>query len=93
MKKGKITQVIGPVVDVDFGEEVVLPPIYNGIKVKLGDSEIIAEVVNRETKAAEEYRSGKEAALQYLVGMSMWESKGAGNPSRIRELLIEELGR
>ncbi len=55
--------------------------------------EIIAEVVNRETKAAEEYRSGKEAALQYLVGMSMWESKGAGNPSRIRELLIEELGR
>ncbi len=45
MKKGKITQVIGPVVDIDFGEEVVLPPIYNGIKVKLGDSEIIVEVV------------------------------------------------
>ena len=45
MKKGKITQVIGPVVDVDFGEEAVLPPIYDGIKIKLGDSEIVAEVV------------------------------------------------
>ncbi len=45
MKKGKITQVIGPVVDVDFGEETVLPPIYNGLKVKLGSEEIIAEVV------------------------------------------------
>ena len=45
MKKGKITQVIGPVVDIDFGEGAVLPPIYNGVKVKLGDGEITVEVV------------------------------------------------
>ena len=45
MKIGKVTQVIGPVVDVDFGEKAKLPPIYNALKIKLGDSDIIAEVV------------------------------------------------
>jgi F-type H+-transporting ATPase subunit beta len=49
MKKGKITQVIGPVVDIDFGEGTVLPPIYNGVKVKFGAAadaqEIMVEVV------------------------------------------------
>ena len=44
-KTGKITQVIGPVVDVDFGEANALPPIYNALKIKLGKTEIIAEVV------------------------------------------------
>ena len=37
-KTGKITQVIGPVVDVDFGEANALPPIYNALKIKLGKS-------------------------------------------------------
>ena len=45
MKKGKITQIIGPVVDIGFGETVTLPPIYNALKIKLGDHEIVAEVV------------------------------------------------
>jgi F-type H+-transporting ATPase subunit beta len=45
MKTGKVTQVIGPVVDIDFGEGNVLPPIYNAVHIKLGKSEITAEVV------------------------------------------------
>ena len=44
-KIGKITQVIGPVVDIDFGEETKLPPIYNALKVKLGSGDILVEVV------------------------------------------------
>jgi F-type H+-transporting ATPase subunit beta len=44
-KIGKITQVIGPVVDVDFGENAALPPIYNALKIKLGKGDILAEVV------------------------------------------------
>jgi len=55
--------------------------------------EIVRAVIAQEPKAVEEYRSGKESALQYLVGMSMRASKGAGNPSRIRELLLEELSK
>ena len=44
-KKGKVTQIIGPVVDIDFGEGTVLPPIYNAVHIKLGKGEITAEVV------------------------------------------------
>ena len=44
-KIGKVTQIIGPVVDVDFGEKAVLPAIFNALKIKLGKGEIIAEVV------------------------------------------------
>jgi F-type H+-transporting ATPase subunit beta len=45
MKTGKITQIIGPVVDIDFGADSKMPPIYNAIKIKLGNGEIVAEVV------------------------------------------------
>ncbi len=45
MKTGRVTQIIGSVVDVDFGESTVLPAIYNALKIKLGDHEIVAEVV------------------------------------------------
>ncbi|WP_434640795.1 F0F1 ATP synthase subunit beta [Thermoanaerobacterium thermosaccharolyticum] len=42
MKKGYITQVIGPVVDIRFDED--LPPINNAIKIPFNDDEIIVEV-------------------------------------------------
>jgi len=49
------------------------------------------EVISAHPKAVEEYRSGKEASLQFLIGMAMRASKGAGNPQIIKEILIEEL--
>jgi len=44
-KTGTVTQIIGPVVDIDFGADTTLPPIYNALKVKLGKGEITVEVV------------------------------------------------
>ena len=52
----------------------------------------VENVLAVETKAVEEYRSGKEAALQYLVGKSMQATRGAGNPTLLRELLLAALG-
>ncbi len=44
MNKGRISQIIGPVLDVEF-EEGKLPAIYNAIKVERTDgSELVAEV-------------------------------------------------
>jgi len=43
--KGKIIQIIGPVVDVEFPEEGKLPAIYNALKIKDGKREITLEVV------------------------------------------------
>ncbi len=53
--------------------------------------EAVNQVVTEEAKAVEEYRAGKEAALQYLLGKSMKATRGAGNPAVLKELLIEAL--
>src|SRR3989344_7359233 len=45
--KGKIIQVIGPVVDVDFGEETKLPALFNALEIHPSASagtRIVAEV-------------------------------------------------
>ena len=42
MNKGTITQIISAVVDVAFKDE--LPAIYNALKVKLEDKELVLEV-------------------------------------------------
>ncbi len=53
--------------------------------------EAVKAVLAANATAAAEYKAGKEASLQYLVGQSMKATKGAGNPSVIRDLLLEEL--
>lgn len=53
--------------------------------------EAIAAVIREEEKAVSEYRAGKEAALQYLIGKSMKATRGAGNPALLKELIIAEL--
>ncbi len=44
MNIGKITQIIGPVIDVRF-EEKHLPELLNAIEIKNGDQKIVAEVL------------------------------------------------
>ncbi|MFI5260397.1 MAG: Asp-tRNA(Asn)/Glu-tRNA(Gln) amidotransferase subunit GatB [Candidatus Paceibacteria bacterium] len=53
--------------------------------------EAIKNVLAEETRAVEEYRAGKEAALQYLLGKSMKATRGAGNPNLLKELIVQEL--
>jgi F-type H+-transporting ATPase subunit beta len=45
MNKGKIIQIIGPVVDVEFPEETKLPGIYNALNVKGPNGKVVLEVV------------------------------------------------
>jgi aspartyl-tRNA(Asn)/glutamyl-tRNA(Gln) amidotransferase subunit B len=54
-------------------------------------TEAVRKVLTEESKAVAEYRSGKDAALQYLVGKGMKMTKGAGNPNLLKELFIKEL--
>jgi aspartyl-tRNA(Asn)/glutamyl-tRNA(Gln) amidotransferase subunit B len=53
--------------------------------------EAIHQVLAEEGKAVAEYRAGKEAALQYLLGKTMKATRGAGNPALLKGLLIDEL--
>jgi len=45
MNKGKIIQIIGPVVDVEFSEGAKLPEIYTALHTQVGDRKIILETV------------------------------------------------
>jgi len=45
MQTGKILQIIGPVVDVEFSEDGKLPALFNALKVQGPNSEVVLEVV------------------------------------------------
>ena len=45
MLKGKIIQIIGPVVDIEFPENETLPPIYTALIVEKGNEKIFLETV------------------------------------------------
>ena len=64
--------------------------------IQIHDTESLAVTVDtilaREEKAVEEYKNGKQAALQYLVGKAMKESKGAGNPQELQKLIVGKIG-
>ncbi len=50
-QKGKITQIVGVVVDVEFATDQ-LPAIYNALKVKLNDDELTLEVAQHLSESA-----------------------------------------
>jgi aspartyl-tRNA(Asn)/glutamyl-tRNA(Gln) amidotransferase subunit B len=52
---------------------------------------IIKEVVLQNQKAVKDYKSGKENALQFLIGKIMAETKGRAEPKATRELLTKIL--
>jgi aspartyl-tRNA(Asn)/glutamyl-tRNA(Gln) amidotransferase subunit B len=51
----------------------------------------IEKVLTGNPKAVSEYKAGKIASLQFLVGQSMKATKGAGNPEVVKKLLLERL--
>lgn len=51
----------------------------------------VDEVIAANPGPVEEYRCGKEASLQFLLGQAMKATKGAGNPQVLRELLVQKL--
>lgn len=52
----------------------------------------VEDVLREHEGVAEEYRSGKQAALQFLLGMAIKATKGTGNPEVLRRLLLQKLG-
>jgi aspartyl-tRNA(Asn)/glutamyl-tRNA(Gln) amidotransferase subunit B len=52
---------------------------------------IVSQVLASNIKSVEEYRAGKEKALNALVGQAMKASKGKGNPALFIEMLKRKL--
>ncbi len=53
--------------------------------------EIAKKIISQNPPAVSDYRSGKENALQFLVGQVMRETKGSANPEVAREALLKLL--
>ncbi len=53
--------------------------------------EIVEKVIKNNPEQVEQFRAGKEAVLQYLIGQVMKESKGKANPQTAGEMLREKL--
>ncbi|CDG85263.1 Asp-tRNA(Asn)/Glu-tRNA(Gln) amidotransferase subunit GatB [Janthinobacterium agaricidamnosum] len=52
---------------------------------------IVDEVLAANAKSVEQYRAGKEAAINALIGQAMKASKGKANPAQLTELLKAKL--
>ncbi|MDP3014840.1 MAG: Asp-tRNA(Asn)/Glu-tRNA(Gln) amidotransferase subunit GatB [bacterium] len=67
-----------------------------GLK-QISDEEVIKkaiqEVVDENPKAIEDYKKGKETALQFLIGQAMAKLKGQANPDILRQLFSDYLSK
>jgi aspartyl-tRNA(Asn)/glutamyl-tRNA(Gln) amidotransferase subunit B len=54
--------------------------------------EIVKMVVRREAKSVGDYKGGKKAAMSFLVGQVMKESRGKANPAMVNAILKKALG-
>lgn len=57
-----------------------------------GLPELAQKIIDANPASVADYRAGKEAAMQYLVGQGMKESKGSANPQALREAIQKNLG-
>lgn len=53
---------------------------------------VIESIIKEHDAVVAEYKAGKDAALQFLIGQGMKATKGAANPGVLRKLFIEQLG-
>jgi aspartyl-tRNA(Asn)/glutamyl-tRNA(Gln) amidotransferase subunit B len=52
---------------------------------------IVRQVIAANEKAIADYRAGKEAAVKFLIGQVMRETRGRANPQVVQDLLAKEL--
>jgi aspartyl-tRNA(Asn)/glutamyl-tRNA(Gln) amidotransferase subunit B len=54
---------------------------------------IVGEVLDNNTQSVEDYKSGKERAIGFLVGQIMKATKGQANPPLVNKILLEEINK
>jgi len=53
--------------------------------------DIVKEVIEENQKAVNDYKSGKQATIGYLIGQVMKKTKGTADPNEAKSILIEKL--
>jgi len=52
----------------------------------------VLEIISENKTVVEEFKGGKEASLQFLVGQGMKKTKGAANPAALKKAILDEIG-
>ncbi len=55
--------------------------------------DVVQKILKANSKSVEDYKSGKEKALGFLVGQAMKETKGKANPQMLNKMFIEEMNK
>ena len=90
MDKGEITERLGKELIKDLvpaGKPVKELVKEKGLSKKIDLESIIKEVIKENKKAVDDYKSGNEKAIQFLIGQVLRKTKAAGDPNRIKELI------
>lgn len=53
---------------------------------------MVEKVLSANEKSVEDYKNGKQAALQFLVGQVMKETRGKANPQMVTDILQKKIG-
>lgn len=64
----------------------------NGFIQKNDEGEIkkiVQEIISKNGTAVEEYKKGKIASLQFLIGQGMKATKGSANPELLKKIILE----
>lgn len=67
-----------------------------GIKIISDPNElknIISTILSNNENSVNDYKSGNERAVKFLMGQIMKETKGSANPELVNKLLLEELNK
>ena len=54
---------------------------------------VVKQVISKNPKAVEDYKAGKQNAIQFLSGQVMAATRGTANPDKVRQLLLEILSK
>ncbi|MCH7598042.1 Asp-tRNA(Asn)/Glu-tRNA(Gln) amidotransferase GatCAB subunit B, partial [Patescibacteria group bacterium] len=52
---------------------------------------IVKKIIEENPKVIKDYKEGKEASLQYLIGQGMKATKGAANPKKLKKLFVDAI--
>jgi aspartyl-tRNA(Asn)/glutamyl-tRNA(Gln) amidotransferase subunit B len=95
MDKGVITERYGKELIKDYVDSGISPKkLIEGKVAKIDDSQlekIIDDVIKQNTKAVEEYKSGKAKAIEFLIGLILAKTNKQADPKKIREILLRKL--
>jgi len=95
--KGEISSKVAKIVLLDMFNTGGDPSQFiedNNLKQMSDDTElekIIKEIIEKNPKPVEDFKAGKQNALQFLTGQVMAKTRGTANPEKVRELLINLL--